>query len=51
MISAVLTIYMTDKLMMPKEEASDWYHEFVALCYATPLLGALIADVFIGKYL
>ena len=51
MISAVLTIYMTDKLMMPKEEASDWYPEFAALCYATPLLGALIADVFIGKYL
>ncbi|KAL5262489.1 hypothetical protein ACHWQZ_G008026 [Mnemiopsis leidyi] len=47
----VLTIYMTEKLLMSNEEASDWYHEFVALCYATPLLGALIADVFIGKYL
>lgn len=47
----VLTIYLTKKLMMNKDDASDWYHEFVALCYATPLLGALIADVFLGKYL
>ena len=48
---AVLMIYLTEKLMMGNDEATNWYHEFVALCFATPLLGALIADVFIGKFL
>ena len=49
--SAVLTLYLTEKLMLDKGVATDWYHEFVALCYATPLLGAIIADVFLGKFL
>ena len=51
MFSAVLTIYLTEKLLMDKEEATVWYHEFVALCNATPLIGALLADVFLGKFM
>jgi len=47
----VLMLYLTEKLLLNKDVATDWYHEFVALCYATPLLGALIADVFLGKFL
>lgn len=47
----VLMIYLTDKVMMSDGEATDWYHVFIALCYATPLIGALIADIFIGKFL
>lgn len=46
----ILTIYLTEKLMLKDSVATDYYHEFVALCYATPLFGALIADVFIGKF-
>ena len=46
----ILMIYMTDKLKMGTDEATNWYHEFVALCFAAPLLGAIIADVFIGKF-
>lgn len=42
---------MTEKLMMSKDDTKFWYHEFVALCYATPVLGAIVADVFLGKYL
>ena len=36
---------------MSDETATLWFHEFAALCYATPLLGAIIADVFIGKFM
>ncbi|XP_063674191.1 peptide transporter family 1-like isoform X2 [Bolinopsis microptera] len=47
----ILTIYFTKKLSMSDETATLWFHEFAALCYATPLLGAIIADVFIGKFM
>jgi POT family proton-dependent oligopeptide transporter len=36
---------------MNEAQASANYHYFNVLVYATPLLGALLADIFIGKYL
>lgn len=36
---------------MPQAQAIEWYHGFTSLVYFTPLFGALIADVFLGKYL
>ncbi|XP_063680153.1 solute carrier family 15 member 1-like isoform X2 [Bolinopsis microptera] len=41
---------MTEKLLYSNRQATVWYHEFVAISYFTPLLGALVADAFIGKY-
>ena len=35
---------------MSNTEATKVYHEFVAWVYFTPLLGALLADIFLGKY-
>lgn len=32
-------------------EAVEYYHQFASWVYFTPLLGALIADIFLGKYL
>jgi len=57
-LKAILVIYMTQYLMgrdgalapMSENEASKWYHLFVASNYFFPALGAIVADVFFGKY-
>lgn len=56
-LSAILTIFMTKYLMdgdvrsvMSEDEATAWYHQYKAWAYFFPLLGSLLADVFIGKY-
>jgi len=35
---------------MSSTQATEYYHNFVAWVYFTPLVGALLADVFLGKY-
>ncbi|RJP30573.1 MAG: MFS transporter [Candidatus Omnitrophota bacterium] len=55
---AILIIFMTDYLMnqsgaldtMSNEEAKSYFHLFVSAVYFTPLIGAVIADGFLGKY-
>ena len=55
---AVLILYMTHSLVdaggmpdpMDPHEASAWYHGFVMATYFTPVVGAFLADVFLGKY-
>ena len=54
----ILVIFMTQYLMsgngqldvMTEADAKGWYHLFVSAVYFTPLLGALLADVWLGKY-
>ncbi|KAL1268291.1 hypothetical protein QQF64_033654 [Cirrhinus molitorella] len=47
---AVLVLYFRDFLRWEKEDAISVYHVFVALCYLTPILGAIIADSWLGKF-
>jgi POT family proton-dependent oligopeptide transporter len=55
---AVLVVFMTQYLMGPEghpapmseEEAKGYFHLFVSAAYATPILGALLADGWLGKY-
>ncbi|WP_193213337.1 POT family MFS transporter [Luteolibacter marinus] len=35
---------------MSSTQATEHYHDFVAWVYFTPLLGAFLSDVFLGKY-
>ncbi len=57
-LKSILVIYMTQYLMgrdgalatMGEHEASKWYHLFVSANYFLPALGAIVADVFFGKY-
>ena len=35
---------------MPEAEAVEHFHAFAAWVYFTPLLGALLSDIFLGKY-
>ncbi len=57
-MKAILVVFMTKYLMdssggpspMPESDAKFWYHVFNGAVYFTPLLGAIIADAFLGKY-
>jgi POT family proton-dependent oligopeptide transporter len=54
----ILVIFMTKYLVdregqlavMSEDEAVEWFHDFVFWAYATPVLGAFLSDVFLGKY-
>ena len=55
---AILVVFMTKYLMGPNgeldlmsdEQAKTWFHVFVTAVYAFPILGAILADAFLGKY-
>jgi len=57
-MKGILIIFMTKHLMdsggaadfMSPDEAKGYYHLFTSAVYFTPLLGAIIADAFFGKY-
>ncbi len=57
-MKAILSVFMTQYLvnssgaldLMPEHEASYWYHIFIIATYGTPILGALLSDIFLGKY-
>jgi proton-dependent oligopeptide transporter, POT family len=54
----ILVSFMTEHLKGPdgkpafmgKEDAMIWFHLFKAAVYAIPLLGALLSDIWLGKY-
>ncbi|KAL2102931.1 hypothetical protein ACEWY4_002099 [Coilia grayii] len=47
---AVLVLYFTYFLRWDENTAISIYHTFVALCYLTPILGAIVADSWLGKF-
>lgn len=54
---AILVVFMTQYLMrsgkldpMNDNEATTWYHLFTMANYFFPIIGAVISDVFWGKY-
>ncbi|XP_041055768.1 solute carrier family 15 member 1-like [Carcharodon carcharias] len=47
---AVLVLYFRYFLRWDEDLATAIYHTFVALCYLTPILGAIIADSWLGKF-
>lgn len=58
-MKAILTVFMTQYLMdagggmapMSNEDAKFWVHTFVVAGYAFPLVGAVVSDWLLGKYL
>ncbi|MHC4192213.1 MAG: POT family MFS transporter [Planctomycetota bacterium] len=54
----ILVFFMTHFLLnaagefapMTKEQSKVWFHLFVSAVYFTPLLGALVSDIWLGKY-
>ncbi|XP_052420474.1 solute carrier family 15 member 2 [Carassius gibelio] len=49
-MKAVLTLYFIHYLRWDKNLSTGVYHAFSSLCYFTPLLGAMIADSWLGKF-
>src|SRR5690349_6289906 len=55
---AILVVFITKHLLdasgspapMTDTQAREWFHVFAAAVYFTPLFGAVISDVFLGKY-
>jgi proton-dependent oligopeptide transporter, POT family len=56
---SILVIFMTKYLMnrhgqldvMGDTDAKYWYHLFLASVYICPIIGSIIADAFLGKYM
>lgn len=46
----MLVLYLTYFIGFNKDVSTEIYHAFVALCYFTPLFGAMVADSYWGKY-
>ncbi|MCG8413863.1 MAG: POT family MFS transporter [Pseudomonadales bacterium] len=55
---AILVIFMTQYLMtsdgvlapLSEEDATSYFHLFVSTAYFLPIIGAILADAFFGKY-
>uniref|UniRef100_A0AAQ4NT94 Solute carrier family 15 member 1 n=1 Tax=Gasterosteus aculeatus aculeatus TaxID=481459 RepID=A0AAQ4NT94_GASAC len=47
---AVLVLYFKYFLRWDDDFATTIYHTFVALCYLTPIMGAIVADSWLGKF-
>uniref|UniRef100_A0A3Q1ILS0 Solute carrier family 15 member 1 n=1 Tax=Anabas testudineus TaxID=64144 RepID=A0A3Q1ILS0_ANATE len=47
---AVLVLYFKYFLLWDDDLSTSIYHTFVALCYLTPILGAIVADSWLGKF-
>jgi len=48
--AAILILYLTSWLRFDDSRATSIFHAFVVLCYFSPVLGAIIADGYLGKY-
>lgn len=46
---AILVYYMTKTLMYSQERSSQIYGLYIAFCYATPIIGGIIADRWLGQ--
>ena len=57
-MSSILVVFMTRHLMGPggqldvmaDEPAKAWFHYFTAAVYFMPLIGAILSDLWLGKY-
>lgn len=57
-MSSILVVFMTKHLVgangaldvMADEPAKAWFHYFTAAVYFMPLIGAIISDLWLGKY-
>jgi len=58
-MKSILVVFMTQHLLssagrpdfMTETESREWMHLFVASAYFFPVIGGIVADAFLGKYL
>ena len=49
-LTAVLILYLTNWLGFSEDVGTAIFHSFVMLCYLSPLIGAVLADGYLGRY-
>ncbi|MDD3763081.1 MAG: MFS transporter [Nevskiales bacterium] len=49
-INAILTVYMVNFLRFGEAQATTWQSLFKSGAYMFPVLGAIVSDVFLGKF-
>lgn len=49
-IRTVLFLYLTNFIKIEQHSATAIYHAFTVVCYFTPILGAILADGYLGLY-
>lgn len=49
-ILAILVLYLTQKLNYSDDDATVLYHIFTMFVYFFPLMGAILADSWLGKF-
>lgn len=48
---AILIIYLNNKLKLEESDASLVYHLFIVLLYSSCIIGVILADSFVGKFM
>lgn len=48
--TAILVLYLTRKLLYTDDEATILFHVYTGLVYLFPLIGAIVADTWLGRY-
>ncbi|XP_034839124.1 solute carrier family 15 member 1-like isoform X1 [Maniola hyperantus] len=49
-LRTILSLYLRNILCLHENAATVVYHIFIMMCYTMPLMGALLADNYIGRY-
>lgn len=49
-LTAILVLYLTRKLNYDDDNATITFHGFTSLAYFFPILGAIVADSWLGRY-
>jgi len=49
-MKAILSLYLHNKLHFDEHSATAIYHGFSMCCYFTPIFGAMLADMVLGKF-
>lgn len=46
----ILALFLLDRVRLSETQATEVVHLFIVACYATPVMGALLSDCYLGKY-
>ncbi|XP_041986920.1 uncharacterized protein LOC121738752 [Aricia agestis] len=49
-LRTILSLYLRNVLCLHENSATVVYHIFIMMCYTLPLVGAILADNFLGRY-
>ncbi|KAG7313614.1 hypothetical protein JYU34_000770 [Plutella xylostella] len=49
-LRTILSLYLRNVLCLHENSATVVYHIFIMMCYTMPLVGAILADNFLGRY-